>query len=322
MGRVAGGAAVGPILAEAIRGFEPVHPEKTIPLLVKARPAIAAISDPLGRIKLAELDETIARCAGIWAEAQARAPDVAPGTALSVTTTIVNRSNAEVKLAGARMEGMFSGEIPVKPSVLGYNQSATVEFSREVPAAEPYSQPYWLVKPLQGDVYTVEDQRLLGLADTPPAAQVRLRLEVGGAPVELVRPVHYRYADRAEGERTRPLAVVPAVAVNLPEAVAVFPSAAERAVHVTVQANVPKAAGELRLQLPAGWKCEPGVRQFDIAAAGEARELSFQVTPPAGETTATGHAVASVGGRDIAAGMETLVSALPGADLVSAFGHQ
>ena len=37
--RCPGGAAVAPILAEAIRTFEPAHPEQTIPLLLKARPA-------------------------------------------------------------------------------------------------------------------------------------------------------------------------------------------------------------------------------------------------------------------------------------------
>jgi hypothetical protein len=77
--RLPGGAAAGSILEQAIREFEPAHPEKAIPLLAKARPLIAAISDPLAKIKLAELDETMARCAGIWAEAQAREAEVAPG---------------------------------------------------------------------------------------------------------------------------------------------------------------------------------------------------------------------------------------------------
>ena len=89
---------------------------------------------------------------------------------------------------------------------------------------------YWLVKPPSSDVYTVDDQRLVGRPDTPPVAQVRLRLSLDGMPFALVRPVHYRYAGRAEGERERALVVVPPVAVNLPEAVAIFPSAAARKV--------------------------------------------------------------------------------------------
>jgi LmbE family N-acetylglucosaminyl deacetylase len=304
--RLPGGAAIGPILERAIREFEPAHPEKAIPALAEARPLVAAINDPLARIKLGELDETMARCAGVWAEAQARAAEVAPGSRLEVTTTVMNRSGAPVSLDGARVEGLWNEPLEVTPASLGYNQSATLEFSREVPAGQAYSQPYWLVKPAAGDVYTVDDQRLVGLADTPPVLSVRLKLTIGGAHVEIVRPVHQRYASRAEGERTRPLVVVPVVAVNPPARVAVFPTAAARAVHVSVAANVADAAGELRLDLPAGWKAEPPKQAFHIAGAGEQRELVFTVTPPEGAATAGMRAVATVGGRDIASGVEVI----------------
>ena len=127
---------------------------------------------------------------------------------------------------------------------------------------QAYTQPYWLVKPPTADVYRVDDQMLIGLPDTPAAARVRVRLTVDGAPIELVRPVHHRYADRAQGERVRPFVVVPAVAVNLPEPVALFPDAAARKVQVSVQANVADAQGDLRLEVPAGWKAEPSSREF------------------------------------------------------------
>jgi LmbE family N-acetylglucosaminyl deacetylase len=304
--RLPGGAAVAPILDQAIREFDPAHPEKSIPLLAQARPLIAAISDPLAKVKLAELDETLARCAGVWAEAQAHSPEVAPGSTLAVTTTVLNRSSAAVSLAGAFVEGFWNQPLDVKPSVLGNNRSATIELSRAVPADQPYSQPYWLAKPPSGDVYTVDDQQLRGMADTPPVLRVRLRLTVGGAPIEIVRPVEYRYADRAEGERTRPLVVVPLVAVDLPTHVAVFPGAAAHAVHVSVRANQANASGELRLDVPSGWKAEPRSQSFQIATLGEQQELAFTVTPPVAEATASLRAVAIAGGREISSGMETI----------------
>ena len=304
--RLPGGAAVGPILAEAIRSFEPAHPEKAIPQLAKARPLIAAISDPMAKIKLAELDETMANCAGLWVEAQAQQPDISPGANLSVTTTVLNRSNVEVTFEGARFEGMWNESLPKEAVKLGYNQNVSVPVSRPVPPDQPYSQPYWLAKPAAGDVYTVDDQRLIGLADTPPVLQVRVRFSIAGTPVEVVRPVHNRYAGRAEGERVRPLAVVPRVAVNLPDAVAIFPSPAQRKVPVALTANQPNAAGELQLDLPAGWKAEPRSQEFKIAMAGEQVEMAFVVTPPAGETTAKMKAVATVDGREIASGMEVI----------------
>jgi LmbE family N-acetylglucosaminyl deacetylase len=307
--RLPGGSAVGPLLDEAIRAFDVVHPEKSIPALTRARPLIAAISDPLAKIKLAELDETIARCAGIWMESEARQPDVSPGSSLAVTTTVLNRSSARVTLESGSVEGIWHEPLRVKPATLGYNQSAVIQFEHTVPAAQPYSQPYWLVKPPAGDVYQVDDQMLIGLADTPPVVRMRVRLTVDGAPIEVERPVQNRYAPRAEGERVRSLAIVPAVAVNLPDAVAVFPSVTARKVQVAVRANVANAAGEVRLDLPAGWKAQPQSQPFKVATVGEAEQLTFEVTPPANEGTATMKAVARVNGRDVANGMNVITYA-------------
>jgi LmbE family N-acetylglucosaminyl deacetylase len=305
--RLPGGAAVGAILDQAIGNFDMAHPERSIPALARARPLIAAISDPLARIKLAELDETVALCAGIWVEAEARQPEVSPGAKLAVTTTVLNRSNASVTLESGAVEGIWNEPLAVKRAALGYNQSAAIPFEHTVPSSQPYSQPYWLVKPPIEDVYQVDDQRLIGLADTPPVVEMLVKLTVDGAPIELVRPVENRYAPRAEGERVRLLAVVPAVAVNLPAKVAVFPNPAARPVQVTVKANAANAAGDLRLELPAGWKAEPKSRSFKMAAVGEEEQLAFEVTPPPGESTATMRAVASVNGRDTASGMDTIV---------------
>ena len=94
----------------------------------------------------------------------------------------------------------------------------------------------------------MDDQRLIGLPDTPPVVRVRVLLSMDGAPIELVRPVHYRYADRAQGERDRPLVVVPPVAVKLQRCVALFPTAAPAKVQVAVTGQ----RGERRGRAAAG----------------------------------------------------------------------
>jgi hypothetical protein len=73
-----------------------------------------------------------------------------------------------------------------------------------------------------------------------------------------------------------------------------------------VQANVAAAEGDLRLEIPAGWKAEPRTQPFKIAVAGEQQVLTFEVTPPAGETTASLRAVAKAAGRDIASGTQVI----------------
>lgn len=304
--RLPGGAAVAPVLAEAVRVYEPAHPEKSLPYLAKARPMVAAINDPLAKLKLAEIDEAIALCSGLWAEAQAQRAEVTPGETLAVTTTLENRSPAALRFEGAVMEGMWNEPLPTPAAPLAPGKPLALQFSKPVPAGQPYSQPYWLMRPPTGDAYTVQNQMLIGRPDTPAVASVHLRLSLDGVPFELVRPVHYRYASRAEGERQRALAVVPAVAVNLTSSVSMFPSAAAKPVHVAVRANVAKADGTLRLDVPAGWKVSPATQPFQIAAAGEQQELAFDVTPPAGDSSAWVRATAVVGNREIASGMQTI----------------
>jgi len=184
----------------------------------------------------------------------------------------------------------------------------------EAPATQPPSQPYWLAKPPSGDAYTVDDQMLIGLADSP-IEHIRIQLTVGGVAIELTRPVTYRYNDRLDGEKARPLTVTPVVSVNLPLApdlspnVALFPTPAPRNLQAVVKANAANAEGTLRLDLPAGWKADPPSQPFRLSAAGDQQELAFQVTPPASEANGALRAIATVGGRDIEAGMAAIAYA-------------
>jgi hypothetical protein len=86
--RLPGGAAVAPILAEAARTFAPEDPAKTIPLLLKARPLIARLAAGPGgywaALKLRDLDEAIAACAGLWVDAVADKATGTPGALAEV----------------------------------------------------------------------------------------------------------------------------------------------------------------------------------------------------------------------------------------------
>jgi LmbE family N-acetylglucosaminyl deacetylase len=302
--RLPGGAPVSALLNRAVQEFDPEHPDKTIPVLAQARPLIAAISDPLAKIKLAELDELVAKCAGLWAEAQARQAEATPGSRVTVVTSVYPRLPVDVKVQALQAEGPWAGTEPIKPEPRqGGGITATTELA--IPANQPYSQPYWIQKPSTGERYTVDDQRLAGLADNA-VEQMRIRLTVAGLPIEIVRPIENHNADRAEVERIRPLTVVPPVAVNLRSAVAMFPSGAPRNIQVTVKANVANASGTLGVEVPNGWKAEPLSQPFRLETVGEEHELSFRVTPPATESTGKLRATATLGGNSVTVGMQTI----------------
>ena len=297
--RKPGEAEAGRRIGKALREFDPQHPDRVIPHLLAAR---AAAPD-----RAAEIDEAIARCAGLWVDAAAGRFAVLPGDSVQVKATVINRSGfrfdaAKVTIAGAG--GKVERELSAAP--LAYNKAVEAAIAYRIPRDQPYSQPFWLAKPKQGDTYTIEDQRQIGVPDSPPVLEARFELTAGGAQIELTRPVQYRYVDRVQGELTRPLVVVPPVAVNLPESVRLFPEAGRRSIHVQVQANQAGATGQVRLEMPAGWTAEPTGLEFKLPARGEQQELVFEITPPSAGAVAHLRAVAETGGRTIAQGMQAI----------------
>jgi LmbE family N-acetylglucosaminyl deacetylase len=225
-GRVPGGEPIGRILAEAERTFIPEQPEKTIPLLLKARPLIAAIEDPWAKRKLDELDETLALSSGLWLDATADRYAAVPGSTVKITLEAINRSRYPVQAGGPSMytPGGGASGVAMSEVLLKYNEPFRKELDWTIPADAAYSQPFWLRRPPVGNTYDIRDQELIGIADTPPDFVADFPLGFNGTTVMLQRPVHYRYVDPTEGELTRALVVVPAVAVNLAENVALFPS--------------------------------------------------------------------------------------------------
>ena len=75
---------------------------------------------------------------------------------------------------------------------------------------QPYTQPYWLVRPRVGEAYSVPSQTLVGRPENPPVLEAVFEMNVDGSPIVLRRPVINRYIDRARGELVQPISVVPA----------------------------------------------------------------------------------------------------------------
>jgi len=307
--RVPGGEAVGKALAEAERAFEPEHPERIIPLLLKARPLLAAIDDPWARRKLEELDETLALCSGLWLDATADHYALVPGRPVEIQLTALNRSHSRIEApiySVVTPQGVVGGAVFDGPRELPYNEPAGKTLSWTVPSDCEYSQPYWLRHPHAGDTYDIPDQALIGLPDTPLLLTAEFLVNFSGTSVTLKRPVQFRYVDPTEGELTRAVVVVPAVGINLPERVAFFPDEAPKKIEIQVKGNVARAAGELRLELPDGWRAEPSSQSFQMPDADGERVLSFSITPPHAGAQAGLRAIAKVDGKEISAGMTVI----------------
>jgi hypothetical protein len=313
--RLAGGAAVGAQIEKACAAFDPAHPELLLPLLAGARPLIATIAsgskDPLAEQKLVDLDETMALSTALWLDASAEKYDVTPGGSVKVNFTALVRLPAKVTLTGINLTGMQGAPaLDLAPAVLVNNQPSQYSVMDRVPDDQPYSQPYWLVLPKDGDLYSVPDPRDIGKPENPPVLEAHFRLQMAGTEIEITRPVAYRYIDRLYGEETRPLVIAPPVAVNFAEHSIVFADSKPRQIEVPIKATTGRASGDLAVEVPSGWSIEPASRHFELAA-GQQITAGFELTPPklqAPESVIRGtvRAIATVGNRKIAVGMQVI----------------
>jgi LmbE family N-acetylglucosaminyl deacetylase len=288
--RLPGGAAVDAELLAALQALTPADASAAVPHLLKARALMAAIDHPDARLKLIDLDETIAQAMGLWLDVSVDRDEAAPGMELQLDLTAVQRAKFAATIASARLEGIVGAPEFPPDLALSENEPKTAQVRFTIPANQPPTQPYWLRYPAQGERYDVRDRALLGLAENAPVLSCRIRVRVGGETLELVRPVVQRFIDRARGEIARPLVILPKVSIELPDKLLVFPDGRPRTVEIGVRSNDNNSGGSLELRAPAGWHVEPVTQRVGPGTRAATR-VSFEVTPPAKDGSATLQAV-------------------------------
>lgn len=291
--RINGGDAVGQLLEEAARKYDPSNPSAVIPTLARAYALLSNMqtsktpADPLVFEKRRELGEVIRACAGLWIEATATEPYVTPDTELKITTTVLNRSDFPLKF---EIVGASSAGVDVRLEELKNNQPVTRETVRRVPSGANYSQPYWLREEPHASLFSVSERSLVGTPENAPPLSVPVSIATGegGERINFDVPVLYRWVDPVRGTLYRPVAVVPAVALSVEEKTLVFPDRQPKQVRVVLKNNTAaETAGTLRLKLPAGWSATPTEVPATLKAKGEEFRADFNVTPPQGASVAS-----------------------------------
>lgn len=308
--RVPGGEAIGNLLARADAAYDPAHPEKIIGLLAEARRTVAALADsgnPWASEKLPDLDHAIELCGGFWIDAASEGFSFTPGSEVSVTVTVIQRASSGARWNTVAVAGFNQQNHQDVGTALSDNVPVTRKLSIAIPSSEGYTQPFWLKLPHKGFLYDIRDQQLIGRAAPTTPLTADLGLEIGGARLQLSVPVHYRYVDHVRGELTRPLEIVPPVAVDLPETAVIFPSNEPKQIVVQIRANSGPVDGDVRLEVPDGWKAATKSAGFHLTAAGAQEEVAFEVTPPpTHHDVAAFRAVATVNGREVDTGMQSI----------------
>lgn len=236
----------------------------------------------------ADAREALTRAAGIELDAVSSRERVVPGDTFTVSASVWNGGDGQVRLAELTPElptGWEAEPLDPLPPAIAPGQVATRGFRvRVAPDAAP-SEAYFLRRPLDGDLYTWPpfwDVRARPFG--PPAVTVRTRLNVAGTELPLTVETTASEVDPRSGERRLPLRVVPEVSVRLAPAATVLSTApdAPDTLRVRVEATAarPGVAGRVRLDLPAGWSSAPETVELRVAEGNRQRTVEFVVRAP------------------------------------------
>ncbi|HEX6645258.1 MAG TPA: PIG-L family deacetylase [Gemmatimonadales bacterium] len=215
---------------------------------------------------------------------------VVPGQEIAVLALVANGGDAPLPPAGsatlvvgrewgapptAHSSGAGGDGIP--PGALDSQR-----FRLAVPSGAPYTTPYYLSLPRDGDLYRwpAEARAHWGDPFEPPVVRARYAAAGDQAPIE--REASRRLNDQAVGEVRRPLVVVPRVDVRLDRDTLFVPASADEPIRFVVtltHGGRDTTGGRLTLEVPAGWAPVPA-QEFRFTREDQRETFAFTVRPP------------------------------------------
>lgn len=294
--RYPGGTAVDAAANEVVAQFKLDRPAASVPALLALRKKFAALPiDPVIHDKRAQLDRLLQACLGLSVETSAEQAEVVPGETLKMTYALkVQSADAVVSLREVRTTYPSTSKRDGRTA----NPTAplTGNLSITVPRNTPLTQPYWLREDSAAGIARVADPKMIGQPENPPTFTVDYVVEVNGETV-VINDEPISVTKSANLERRRRVDVIPPVSLRFGSSVSLFTPGTTRRVAVDILSARAEKSGDLKLEVPTGWKVTPASRTFKTGAVGENTRLNFEVTAPSQPTTGYLNAVATIDGQ-------------------------
>ena len=275
--RLKDGGEVGAILYEIEEYFDFVNPAIHLPKLMEAYQLIQKLENTHWRsIKEKELKEIIEACAGLYLEVSANSASGAPSTSIEINFEALNRSMIAIELISVTSN--IDKKIFLKELDLETNKK--INFKNKITlATTEFSDPYWLKKEASLGMYSVENQLLIGNPETSRPVSINFNLTIEGIPITITKNLVRRYAERDIGEIYEPFEVLPKVTTKLKDKVLIFSNDMPQKVVVEVRAGANNVVGNIKLEVPEGWKVSAKAKIFRIQQKGDKYEVGFLVFP-------------------------------------------
>ncbi len=267
------------LINDLIETFDFKNIENNIGSLIGIYKAISALDDSYWRtIKLAETQDLIVSCTGIYLAASTRNSYGTPGSELPIQIEIINRSHAAVVFNQVKIEG--GGDPIVLNIPLGNNARKTLSTSFAIPLDHPLSNPYWINADGTVGLYSVDNPILIGRPMNAAAFEAVFDITIEGLPLSISRDIIYKSNDPVNGEIRDPYYILPKASVSFDVPVYIFPDRSPKEIIVKVKALEGDLHGALSLEYPRSWIVNPKIVDISLENKGEEQSFIFTVKGP------------------------------------------
>lgn len=216
---------------------------------------------------------------------------VSPGEEFKAAVTLHNGSNEPLVIESVKLEvpagwNTISGRS--RPETIKPGDDLHADFRLRVPKDTPFTRPYWhRDDPDTESINHIDNEEYATLPFPPPALRARVEYSVGAPNQARSRggvsaAVVTGFLDDSGKPVARPLAIVPSFSVMLEPGTQVISTHNGTTTTVTVglTSNLAHGArGNLRLELPPGWRSEPTEAPVAFSGRGEKQDIDFKVIP-------------------------------------------
>lgn len=277
--RVKGGKPIGELLTKIISGYDFKNPSASIPDLAKAYSLIQSLDENHWKeIKTEELKKIIASCTGLYLEAVAQNQEATPGSLVKLKIEAINRSPISMLLV--RLTTLPEQKSTIQNIPLNNNIAQKINLDLQIPSTMEYSQPYWLKDRGTEGIYTVSDQKNIGIPDISREVKVVFTIKINEIEIPFEKTVIYKYNDDVKGEMYNYLDIVPEITTSILDKVSLFRDTKKKYVAVKIKAGKDAVKGDLQLELPSNWIVLPKSIPFNLDKKGMEQTVYFEVTPP------------------------------------------
>ncbi len=251
--RVKGGAAIHEKLDSIFKSYAVFYPGKSVKPLVELYNMIAALPEGYWKKqKLKEVQEIIEACSGLFAELTTADAQLVQTDSVRVAFSLVNRNGNAL-----RLKKIVLNDVSLKmDTTLGSNQNFLLSRFVYVSPDSSISQPYWLKNEMKEGHFEINDQQLIGNAESLPAYAAHFVVNIEGQDFDISRPLKQKYTDPVKGELYQPVSIVPPVVITPNKNLLLSATGTPENTRVTVRAMKDIIKPVVKIVPGKGWQAD------------------------------------------------------------------